>query len=122
MNDKNTSALPVRGLLCSVYTNPLYKGCSNGGISSKVTEVTLVGPGIPEIFYASVEAPAVKLVRRNIGGEYLHVEPIEQPIGMVGPMAGGAFVYSSDSRFPSKYPLSLHDRFDTTEDYECLTN
>jgi hypothetical protein len=23
---------------------------------------------------------------------------------------GGTFIYSSDSRFPSKYPIPLHDR------------
>lgn len=119
MNDKNK--LPIRGLRCYVYTNPLFKGCSNGGISSRVTEVTLVGPDIPQIFYVSAEAPAVKLVKRNIGGEYVHAEPVEQPEGVCGPSAGGAFIHSSDSRFPSKYPISLHDRFDTWEHYEALS-
>jgi hypothetical protein len=28
-------------------------------------------------------------------------------------MAGGAFIYTSDSRFPWPYPISLHDRFES---------
>ena len=57
----------------------------------------------------------LKLVRRNLTeGEYLHVEPMERPKGMNGPMAGGNFAYSSDSRFRRvcMYPVSIHDRFE----------
>lgn len=55
-----------------------------------------------------------KLVRRWAGqaNEYLHVEPINQPEGHSGPMFGGNFVYTSDGRFPGRYPLSVHDRFE----------
>jgi hypothetical protein len=28
-------------------------------------------------------------------------------------MAGGTFIYSSDSHFPSRYPIALHDRWET---------
>lgn len=66
----------------------------------------------------------LKVVRRDMGGgRYLHVEPMEQPEGMIGPMAGGCFVYSSDSRFRalSSYPLAVHDRFETSEQYALLS-
>jgi len=65
----------------------------------------------------------LKIVRRRLGrpNEYLHVEPFNQPEGKAGPMAGGNFVYSSDSRFPHDYPLAVHDRFETWEQYDQLT-
>jgi hypothetical protein len=65
----------------------------------------------------------LKVVRRWVGqpNEYMHVEPINQPEGKIGPMAGGNFVYSSDSRFPGRYPLSVHDRFETQEQYDMLS-
>lgn len=67
--------------------------------------------------------PVLKLVTRQIGGrEYKHVEPVGiVPAGMIGWMAGGTFVYSSDSRFPNQYPLSLHDRTETAKQYERLS-
>lgn len=113
-----------KGLLCSVYKNPLYKGCSNGGISSKVDHVVLIGPGVPEIFEPTDDCPAVKLVRRNIGGkEYLHAEPIEEgKETLIGPMAGGSYIYTVDSRFPNLYPISLHDRYETQKMYDSLTS
>lgn len=116
MNEKQI--LPRKGLLCSVYRTLSLKGCSNGGISEQVETVVLVGPGIPEIFSPKPRMPAVQLVKT---GDYMHVEPVEQPDGMCGPMAGGAFIYTSDSRFPSNYPISLHDRFDTREQYDLLS-
>ena len=114
----------MKGLIVEIYKNPMFKGCSNGGISGKVESVTIVGDGIPEIFEASDDCPAVKIVRRNIfNGEYVHAEPIEEPTE-VGWMAGGAFIYSSDSRFRqhiNQYPISLHDRQETQQEYDTLS-
>jgi hypothetical protein len=111
------------GLVCYVFRAEAFPDCTNGGISSRCDRVTLVGLGPEcEIFPATPERPAVRLVRRTIRGSvYLHAEPVDQPEGLVGPMAGGNFIYSSDSRFPSDYPISLHDRFETQEHYNLLT-
>ena len=58
--------------------------------------------------------------KRNIGGEYLHVEPVDQqPEGRTSYMFGGCYVGSSDGRFPSRYPLALHDRTETWAQYEA---
>lgn len=121
MNDKQN--LPTKGILCSVYVdkNDVSSLCSNMGISSRVKNVVLVGNGIPQIFSPNAETPAVYLKRNICGGEYIHAEPVEQPKGMIGPMAGGAFIYSHDSRFPVRYPISLHDRFDTQKEYDALS-
>lgn len=98
------------GLICSVYKNPAYSGCSLNGISENADKVLLVLPeGGPfnEEFAKASGIPICKLVKRQIcGSEYLHVEPDNDGTWC----AGGAFVCTSDSRFPNKYPLSLHDR------------
>lgn len=51
------------------------------------------------------------LERRTIGGrEYLSCKPLEVIDNGKWGMAGGNFIYSCDSRFPSDYPISVHDR------------
>lgn len=106
----------MKGLRAEIY-KPSRGDCSNSGISSKCSEVTIVGEGIPEIFEATDEAPAVKVVTRNLGGkygsDYKHLEPVEKPTGN-GWMYGGTLVCVSDSRFPSRYALKLHDRQEFT--------
>ena len=114
-----------RGLRCSILVNKEFpnNNFSNNGISQFVSQVTLVGPGVPAIHLVSDDAPAVVLVRRNILGEtYTHAKPLHNaPDGAVGPMAGGAFIYTNDSRFRevvgTMYPVSLHDRYETVEQY-----
>ena len=116
------------GLLVSVYKNPLYAGCANGGISETHDEVLLIDPD-KDIgpFKQKDDVPTVKIVRRVIMGEqYVHAEPINRPDqGNVGWIAGGCFVYTSDSRYGRavghNYPISLHDRQDTAEMYARLT-
>jgi hypothetical protein len=105
-----------KGLICSVYKSFNNDGsvsdCTNNGISSKVVNITLCGDGIPEIFEANEEQPAFKVVKRNIfpnDPSYMHVEPVERPTGN-GWMYGGNICYCSDSRFPARYPLKIHDR------------
>lgn len=104
--------MKTKGLLVFVYRNSLGD-CIANGISSNLIQLILVGEGIPEIFEGD-ETNTVKLVKRSLfGSEHLHVEPIsEKPSNCIGPMAGGNFIYTSDSRFPSKYPLSIHDRYE----------
>lgn len=110
----------MKGLLVFVLRSTT--DCTNKGVSSRVDQFVLTGPGIPEIFDPSPKSPELRLVRRNIGNEeYLHAEPVKRPTGMAGPTAGGNFCYTSDSRFPLNYPISIHDRFDTWADHDALT-
>lgn len=61
----------------------------------------------------------LKVVRRWVGtkNEYLHIEPMfDQGVpGGVGPIMGGNYITTSDSRFRTlaRYPLPVHDRFET---------
>jgi len=98
-----------KGLLVEIIKGKFHS--SNNGLSNYVDEVVIIDESVPEIFDADpVRCPAVKLVRRIIGGtEYIHAEPMEKPSGL-GWMASGAFLESSDSRFPNDYPIPLHDR------------
>ena len=101
---------PLRGLLVEVYRPAGRCDCSNNGISSNVNTILLAGEGIPEIFDACENAPAFRLVKRNLlGGEYMHIEPWERPEGS-GWMYGGNIADTSDSRKPWKYPVHIHDR------------
>jgi hypothetical protein len=103
----------MRGLHVSIYRNARWGDASNGGVSGKAESALLVGPGIPEIFAESEGVPVLKLVRRNIGGEYLHAEPVVgKDATKVGYMFGGNFIYTSDSRFPNRYPIPTRDARD----------
>lgn len=110
----------MRGLIISIYGNPAYAGCSNGGLSSNHTTATLVGDDIPGIFEETAERPAVRLQAHYPG--IVRLVPASIPEGRAGPMFGGAFGYSSDSRFTEAVErliggkfygaVALHDRFE----------
>ena len=114
----------MKGMLCEVLRR-VGTDCTNGGITSKVKHVVLIGPGIPEIFAPSATAPALLLVVRSglakNGGKYYHAEPVDRPEGKAGPMFGGNYVTTSDSRMLTDHPIPVHDRFDTWEDYDLLS-
>ena len=103
-------------LRCEVLKGP-YGDCSNGGISGEHAYVLLTDEDDCPLVVNGT--PTVKLVRRQIAGEYLHVEPRQDvPEGNVGYMMGGCYIMGSTSMgFPSKYPLPLHDRTETRGQY-----
>jgi hypothetical protein len=108
------------GLTVNVLTRKSYLkqnvDCSANGISSKNDTLILINESDKNFckVFEGDETNTVRLVRRNIGGqEYVHCEPItERPPNTVGPMFGGNFIYTSDSRFPNKYPIAIHDRYE----------
>lgn len=113
----------MKGLIAYIYRNG--RDSSNGGISSRVDSVVVLGG--PEIFEPGADRPAVKLVRRQFGsGVYIHAEPVDKPAGdLVGPMFGGTYISSCDSRWRDlvghSYPIPLHDRWETPEQYRMLS-
>ena len=94
-----------------VYKDTFSKGCSNHGISEKFDRLLLIcEDGNIIVDENDIPENLVKMVTRQIfGKEHKHIEPYRAATGR-GWMAGGAFAYTSDSRFPHKYPLSIHDR------------
>ncbi len=102
-------------LLVYVYRNKLGD-CTANGITSRVDEIILIDPendiGPFEVNEGEVY---LEVVRRNIRGEYLHARVMRDGKHLgdgFQEMAGGNFVYSSDARFPNRYPISVHDRFE----------
>lgn len=82
------------------------------------TDAIIVDPSLPKLFDSSEDRPALRIVRRNIGGsEYIHAEPIQPPSDGCFYCFGGTYVETSDSRLRaiSKYPIPVHDR---NESYE----
>lgn len=116
-----------KGLPLDVYKHAGVS-YSNGGISEGCDRVTLVAvrgidsvqaPVPPDcrVFAPSPDAPAVVLVVRRFSfGDHAYIEPLEPGEG-TGPMMGGCYVSTSDSRFRqlagARVALPLHDRFET---------
>lgn len=95
--------------------------CTNGGMTSRFNSFILVWDEAdpPEEINGT---PVLELIEREIYGKrYLHSKPVCEGSG-VGPMAGGNFIYSSDSRFPNDYPISVHDRWETADEYRMLSS
>lgn len=115
---------PLKGLRCSIFT-----GCE--GVSELSTiaknhdEVTLVGANVARIFPETQECPAVRLHVIGDGElwQCVVVRPVAPgPEGWIGPMFGGAFIFTSDSRFPGhSRPIPLHDRWESPNTYRELS-
>lgn len=122
----------MKGMILYIYVNKVHGSSSNGGYSELFKEVTVVGPGIDEVFEVAPHRPAVKLVFRNIGGEKIvHAEPVEPVVkGDIGYMNGGSFLAASDSRISDflrrngvtgYMAIPFHDRQETQEQYDLLS-
>lgn len=117
-----------------VYRQADGSDTTNGGISSRYNRLLLIcDNGFIEVDENNPPENLVKLVVRefpdmHFGFETVyHVEPVARPdSGNFGWMAGGNFVYSSDSRLSEMVDgmygaLSVHDRQETREEYLALS-
>jgi len=109
--------------------NSKYGDSSNGGVSSKVDELTIINIGGP--FEATENAPAAMLVMGNIPNSVKIIPSAGYATERrAGPMMGGCYVTTSDSRFSDKLEsmgmprgmaVPLHDRWETWEQYRSLS-
>lgn len=107
----------LKGLHVSIYRDSDPCDCTMGGVSSVAhgrTALTVVDDRIAGVFEADEEAPAVELVRREIGGQtYVHAKPYGETRHT---MFGGNFLHTSDSRLReatgTSYPIPIHDRIE----------
>lgn len=127
------------GLIASIYKDS-GQDWSNGGISSRANEVTIVNIDGP--FEPTKDRPAVLLVPGNLPNTVKVVPAIQtigdawvedHPSGSVGPMMGGCYVATSDGRFSKAVKdmthsvmwaggaVPLHDRFETPAQYNMLS-
>jgi hypothetical protein len=122
----------VKGLHLDVYKHGKYDS-TNGGLSGKVTSITVVNLGPDsEVFDVTPDAPAFKLVINSYNT--LKLVPVGDPRAeeCIGPMFGGNYAATSDSRFSracekllghSFYgAVPIHDRFETQRQYNALSD
>jgi len=91
-----------------VYRNSLGD-CTNNGLTSKVDGVMLhYGT---DVNIDEIPDNELVLIQRTLWGKQANYAV---PVGVYKSghhqMAGGNFVYTSDSRFPESAPISVHDR------------
>ena len=102
----------VEGITANVYKDG--KGdCTNGGISSGRNSLIVICDNGPT--EASDIRDCVYIDKQGIGrNEYIKAKPLYCPDRWY--MAGGNFLYTSDSRFREitgiSYPVSIHDRYE----------
>ena len=109
-------ATSIRVNVLRFSTNGEPWDCTNGGATATADAVVLLAPGAPVPEGCRIHV--LRVVPRPHFGDVI-AEPVERPRGMVGPMCGGNFVYTSDSRYSEvtgvRYPLAVHDRFESVE-------
>ena len=99
-----------KGMLAWVYRTG-GSDTTNGGVSSRYDRIVVVGPGIPEVTEPLASEPVLYL-ERWCGGYRVVPDSSPETFHMNGPMSGGNFVFTSDSRWPSKAPIPIFDRFE----------
>ena len=95
---------------------------------SRVTVLNIDWP-----FEPTPDAPAALLTQNALGGPIIvpafidelgNAQPVKRG-GMIGPMFGGTFAASSDSRFgratEQSGAISIHDRFESVAQYDALS-
>jgi hypothetical protein len=117
----------MKGMRVSILVDKDTGDCTNGGITSRVKSCIVVGPGIPEIFEAGSGDVVLQLIPWF---GYFKAVPIAFGIWgywdlekMIGPMFGGNYITTSDSRFKEvcPHPVPVHDRYETQEQYDRLS-
>lgn len=117
----------VKALELAVYANPTYRECANGGWTEGHDSLYVACAG----GYLEVEddSPALfDLVAGPFGT--IHLQPRNSGEG-VGPMMGGSYAGTSDSRFASMceeltgHPwhgaVAVHDRYEGRGVYERMS-
>lgn len=90
------------GLVLNVYRSACGMDCTNNGITSKFTELLLVGKNVGAIFSAKDDRPRVTIrVKDFLGRKSAHLVPCDENATPLEGwwMMGGNFAHTSDSRF-----------------------
>lgn len=104
------------------------------GLTKGCDQITIEGIKVPSGYWEaepSDKAPLYRIVYRDYLN-YIHLEPVEQPKGKVGPMANGVYADVSSSDFITNHIekilghrcpdlIPVHDRFETQEQYDLLS-
>jgi len=121
------------GLIVDIYRTAALGDCTGGGISASHDQLTLVNVSGP--FEPTPDRPAALLVDGNLRGTKRIVPAVWDEDAswwtmlrlpdQVGPMMGGNYAATSDSRFRNAADLygavAIHDRYETPEQYARLS-
>ena len=93
-----------------VYKNSLGD-CTNDGLTSKYDNLDLYYGQLDNEAIDKLAEDSLILIERVLWGKQAnYAVPVEIYKSGRHSMAGGNFIYTSDSRFPSDSPISVHDR------------
>ena len=123
----------MKTLLIGVYKHQSSvfpdNDCSNGGVSGKYDNLMLKCDDGP--FETDENDPQLVELKLHMGHPIIVPCNNTDPTKTIGPMMGGAFGYSSDSRFSKLVSklygdsfyggVPIHDRYETPEQYEALS-
>ena len=116
---------------CNVLRYAHGYDCSNNGATSRHDDIYLFNGGTAEEIQAYADDHdipyeicfKVEVLRRGEPHEYHRAVPAFKSGKMW--MAGGNYAYSCDSRYEEvsgiRYPISVHDRSETMEEYLALS-
>jgi len=116
----------MKGLSVSVYTSD--GDTTNGGLSAFFTRVFAFSKDLEGNYDVKDMRPIdpVFVIEPNRNGAQFGpvAYPVEDADGRVGPMFGGNFLWTSDSRFRRMFdgPIPIHDRFETVEEYKAMSD
>lgn len=111
-NDPQT--LLTTPFMTFIYRCPGLGDGTGGGVTSAADTAYLINYGDPDPRlpegYANI---CVLVLMRSRYGNLIAVPTADKwPMQASGPMFGGNFVYSHDSRFPGMNPIPVYDRFE----------
>ena len=120
-------------LIVSVLCDKDLGDCTNHGVTSRHNKMTLFMECTKDEAIKYCQEKGIDLdsalylnMRKLWGEDHPFAEPMVRPNDKIGPMFGGNFVYTSDSRqykFGGIYhlPIPVHDRFETQAEYNALS-
>ena len=108
---------------------------TNGGLSSRLDTITVFPEDATDENIKAwcdkhgkhIEDAARIVKNESWGQKHLHIEPVIKPKGMIGPIFGGNFAYTSNGIWANMTgektckPVPIHDRFETEEQYNALS-
>lgn len=117
----------IKALSLDVYANGRYRKCANGGWTEEHDELYVACPE----GYLEIDEDDPALFKFGTAAGTIHLRPYKDIKGCAGPMMGGSYAGTSDSRFsrmvkaltghPWHGAVAVHDRYETWEQYEFLS-
>lgn len=99
-------------VLTYVYKNSLGD-CTNNGLTNNYDHLYLYHGHLDDEIINELPEDSLILIERVLWGKQAnYAVPVEIYKSKRHSMAGGNFIYTSDSRFPSDAPISVHDRIE----------